>query len=168
MPRKFSNVFEKKVLRENWNGKYRIVARDFQGRIITWAKYSSKIPIEFYKRRFKESNQVSFKKNIKGVGLRNFIEITDYSEKPKKPRKEKYQYVVEGILKDGSRITARSSQYNTSVRIKIARDEAWESFYERLAQAMGYDYDADEGKALAGELGKDISIKEGVVYYKER
>jgi len=171
MPKKFSSVFDISVRRENWNGKYRVVARTFNGKLKSWTSYSSKVNINVYKQRFRDSNKISFKENVRGIVLSNVVEVSDYSDNFKKPRKgqaEKYQYVVKGVMKGMKTIYGRSDYFSRDVPIRDARDQALERFYSLLADVNDRPYDEGEGRKLANELGNRLKIQEGVIYYKPR
>lgn len=174
------------IKRERWGGielrdakgklisrspvKLNVVARDDKGRIITWKRWTPKIPIDEDRRRFKSSGNISFIKDVTADTLKNVIEVSDFSDRPssrRKPRTGNYQYVIKGRV-EGKSITARSRNHDHTFPVNRARDEALTSFYERLAQSFGLDYDEDEGRQLANQLGKTLIIREGVVYYKKR
>ena len=159
---KVIQVFPATVKRENWKGKYRVVARQ-NGHIVSWQKYSPKTKIETQRRKFKHDG--SLKKGVQRTQLTNVNEIVDYSERPQHPTGVKYQYVIEGVLEDGRKITARSLQHDSNEPKNEAKEEALENFYEQIGFALNQQYDADEGLKVADQVK---SMRQGTVYYRAR
>ena len=169
LKKKLKSVFGFVVQREIWNRKFVVVARTSNGKIRTWKKWNSKIPIQVDKQNFKQSNNISFTKGIKGTFLTNVVEVNDFSKNPKKPgSKQAWQYVVSGQEGNKKEIVARSRRHTKGKTKKESREEALTSFYEQLAKSFGLDYDEDEGRKIANQLGNKLKIKEGIVYYKKR
>jgi len=100
--------------------------------------------------------------------LKNVSEVIDFSDRPRKPSADQsmlVQYFIEGVdRKRGINITARSQQHPVGYNTGLMIDEAFESFYERYAQARGQAYDADIGKNLFEEANAAIT-RQGFVYY---
>jgi len=162
---KFNGIRREKI------GKYYYVVVRRQGKIDAKRRWSSKIQYykngsiksinkEFARNLFSKNN--SLDENISIDLLRNVKEVTDY--RGRKPRRGSYQYMVE-ITKGKLKILARSQQHDYTYPKEKARDEAWESAYERLAQNMGEKYDAAIGQKEFDD-GKYLS-REGVVWYGE-
>jgi len=165
------------IKRENWKGRYRIVARD-RGRLAShrkWGTFYEKIDDRKEKMFFsiraarilykanKTFNIGVFKETWSSTGTREYV---DLREKPRKPygRAEKVQYVVKGILPDGKIITARSEQHDLSFPKSEMKEEAYNNFYRRLADSQNLNYDIAEGKDVFDKIG-NIDVKEGYVYY---
>lgn len=138
------------------------------GKFVSFERWTPKRSIKYLNSVIKQTG--TFNKNVfrevisKKTGT---VEYIDYRTKPARPygRAEKIQYVISGTLPDGSVITARSQQHDIYYSKENMRDEAYESFLERLAQSQNLSYDADEGKKVLDMIGKDIRIREGYVYY---
>ena len=155
-----------KIKREKWGNKYQIVARDEHGRIFSRAKWRQNFSLPKAKNIFKANN--TFNKEVKRAKLKNVWEIQDERRAARKPpasRTARIQYFVEGKLPDGSLITARSQQYDSSYSKRLMRDEAHESFLERLAQSQNLSYDAEDGQKVMDDIGNKIRMREGFVYY---
>ena len=150
-----------RIKRERWKNKYVVVVRE-RGKIATWKKYSKKEKIKTLKNRYKKNG--SLIKDVKVTKLKNVKEIVNLTSNPKIPTGVMYSYYFQGILKDGTKITARSLQHPKGYPVKKAMREAEESFYERLAQSQGLKYDEDEGIKIAPKVLR--KLKHGVVYYK--
>lgn len=163
--------------RENWNKNRRWVARDSKGRFVSWTKE------KISKARAEEifNSNKTFKKTKTGKRIKreesklsNFKEITEVSQSSinnrderrieRQPKAPIVQYVVQGFYK-GSLISARSQKIGSKLTKdkRKAKDRAWTSFLERIAQVSGFDYDADEGLK---EIDNVSNIKEGWVYYR--
>ena len=149
------------IKRENWDGKYKVVARDDKGKILTRTKWTPKVPISFWKNRF--SNTGSFKDNVFVKKLTNVTEITDFSKNPRiRKNLGKYQVVVEGYVK-GKKVAARSSNRDTDANKKELILEAIESFWERVDQAITGGYEAINGL----NFKKDVTgVRIGIVQYR--
>lgn len=153
------------IKRENWNHKFRVVARE-KGKIITWAKWSQRFNNDAAARIFKRNN--TFSETRKRTKLTKVSEIVDFSDKPVKPSADRtmmFQYFVEGIdRKRNIKIVARSRQHPVGEKASILMDEAFNNFYERYAQARGQAYDAEIGQKLFEEANASIT-RQGFVYY---
>lgn len=154
------------IKRELWKDKYVIVARD-KGRIRAWAKWSQKFNVNSAKALYKSN--MSFKKDIVRVKLKNVYEVTDYNKaKPDRRTSMRYQYFVETRIRNKT-IAARSLQYDLSYPKKKAREEALEGLYGRIHGAVeGIDMtgDEEEGEKIfkASDEARN-NLKEAVVYY---
>jgi len=147
------------IKRENWKGKYRVVARD-KGRIVTHAKFTVKQNTNFYKKVFKRNNTFVKSRTVTRERLTNVTEVvqTGNVSKPK----SRYQYFVEARVGRKEKISARSKNHDKSFPLKNAKEEATESFWERVAQRFGGQYDAEEGQKFKARI---TNIKQGIVYY---
>jgi hypothetical protein len=142
------------------------VARDDNGKIMSHAVWSRKFSLEKAKKIFKEN--MTFNKDV----IRNIIgkyktaEYIDLRDRPRKPysRSARVQYVVEGTLPNGKKITARSEQHSLDYPKSEMKEEAYENFYLRLADSQNLQYDAAEGKDVFDRIG-NIKVREGFVYY---
>ena len=155
-----------KIKREKWGNKYQVVARDEHGRIFSRAKWGKDLNLHKAKTIFKTNN--TFNRQVKREKLKNVWEVIDerkHARKPTPKRSGFVQYFIEGRLPDGTIITARSQQHSLDYPKRKMRDEAHESFLERLAQAQGLPYDAEEGQKALDKLGNKVRMKEGFVYY---
>lgn len=153
------------IKRENWNHKFRVVARQ-NGKLVAHAKWNQKFNLTRARSIFKSNN--TFRKEIIRTKLTNVSEVIDFSDAPRKPsgdQSKKFQYFIEGFdRKNNIKITARSRQFLVGERAEVLKAEAFESFYERYAQARGADYNADTGRTLFEEANASIT-RQGFVYY---
>lgn len=164
---------------ENWKGELYFVARDTNGRILAKQKRKGSNLTRLEAEDIFRKNNTFSKSAIKQKStLTNFTEIivlnksnlNQRNKKPmgRRPRGENVLYQVSGMYK-GQLITARSQKvgadYSLSKTSKDAKERAWESFLERIAQKGGLDYDADEG---IKEISKVSNIREGWVTYNAR
>ena len=171
------------IKREKWKNRYVYVARD-KGKLVTWKnikgslqtlgqvkdifKLNKTFSLRAIFRKEKLVNVTEFQKlgKSKIVVERGFKKVISPTIKLRAREKQTAQYVVTGILKNGERVSARSQRLGS----KLAKDKgeakkrAWNSFYERLDQALTGDYDADDGRDL---FQKEIAgVEEGWVYYR--
>lgn len=131
------------IKRENWKGKYKLVARDIKGKILSYKKFSPRTATAD-KRRFKINN--SFLKSTKVRILTNVKEVTKSSSiEPKKKfmAEVTYTFFFRGKKR---KISARSNNDKFSKNTKFK--DADESALERVSQFFyGEDtYDSSLGK----------------------
>ncbi len=153
------------IKRENWKGKFRVVARE-KGKLITWGKWSRKFTIGKATSIFKQNN--TFRKDLVRTRLKNVSEVIDFSDSPVKPSADRsmfFQYFIEGFdKKNNIRVSARSRQFLVGERKEVLRDEALQNFYKIYAQKRGQEYDSDIGKKLFEDANASIT-RQGFVYY---
>lgn len=150
------------IKRENWKGKYWVVAR-IDGKISSRVKYSKSVSLKSLKSLFKKNR--SLDKDIIKTKLSNVTEVVDLRKNVRLNKKYKrFQAVTEGRGRNTGLIIARSQQYDIG---EVSKDEAiqesQESFLERLSQRMGGDYDAEEGANLVAK--NRVRFRSGIVYY---
>lgn len=154
-----------RIKRENWKGKFRIVARE-KGRLISWAKWKRNFQLQRARSIFKRNN--SFKKDVVRTKLTNVSEVVDFSDMPRKPSRlqtAKVQYFIEGFdKKHGIKISARSRQADLDTPKGELKNEALENFFMRYSQARGAEYDADIGEKMFDDANAAIT-RQGFVYY---
>lgn len=148
---------------ESFKGKKYVVARDNKGRFIETRKITRKDTASTIIQRFKD--QGSFNKDKRRVSLTNVKETTDFSRRPKIPKKAiKVQGVAQAAV-NGKLIIVRSDAKTMPFDIEKLKEEALERLYALINEQIteGADYDSDEGKKYADSNKIKISI--GVVYY---
>lgn len=150
------------VKREMYKGEYNVVVRDKKGRILSRRKWNKNFTIQKAVSKFKRDNTLT--EDVRKVKLTNVVEITDERVRARRPTGGRIQYVIEGKLPDGKVIVARSQTHDPDYPKSEMREEALESFRERIAQAFGKEYDEDVGAQLVEE--HKISYREGFVYYQ--
>ena len=150
------------------------VARDDKGRFKGRRKYAgSRLNKESASKIFKKNK--TFRKDIKKheTLLTNVREITrvkdttiDNRYKPvklKRPKGKTVMYQVSGYF--NNKLIVANSQSSNEKDARGMKEEAWESFLERVSQAAGGQYDADEGLEHIGQV---TNIREGWVSYWEK
>jgi hypothetical protein len=170
------------IRRERRGKRYFNVARDDEGKVLSTRLWRKDFRLKDARRKFRNDN--TFKKNISILteGFTRVDEITDTravsfgtrARIRKIPRQAQInkrglanaQWVVIGFL-NKKKIAARSSTigFPGTETVEKARNQAWESFLARLAEAAGLGYDPEDG-ALVLENVK--GLREGFVYYRRR
>jgi len=149
------------IKRENWKGRFIVVARDEKGKILSRIKYSSKIPISFWQNKFK--NTGSFRDEVFVTKLKKVQEITDLSAKPKiRKNLGRYQVVITGFV-NKKRISARSRNFDVDEPRKAAIEQAIESFWQRVDERITGGYDALNGMKYKEKVS---GVRIGIVQYK--
>ena len=150
------------VKQEVWKGKLVVTARR-DGKLKTWTIRDVNKPLKYYSSKYQRS--LGFRDNVSVHRLTEVVEFTDYGKKPS-INSNKFQYVIEGELKNGQIVVARSLTHEKGYSLSMAREEAIVRLNYLLSQAVTGNYDADEGATIfETELE---STKEGVVYYKDK
>lgn len=152
-----------KVHVEVWNHKRRVVARS-NGKILSYARYSSKIGLYKYISIYKENN--TFVEGTKKVYLRtkNYNEHSDTRIYPQKPRQKVHfayfvSFEVEGLRK------GVSSRYLEWPSVKAARMEAYDRLKMKVWEHFYGNYDYDE-QQINDYLRRIIIIEEGIRWYR--
>lgn len=151
-----------KIKRENWRGKYILVARE-KGKIIAKIPYSSKVPIEKHIEHFKKFNSLDL--NKKKIALSNFYEVEVLNIKNYKIS-SRYQISLTANIK-GVLISARSDRHYKGYPIEKAREEAENRLYGRISnEIFKRGYDEDIGQQIVEE--ENISVKESIIQYQKK
>lgn len=155
------------IKRENWNGKFRVVARR-KGKITVWKPYSPKKnqTVTALKRQFDKTK--SFDKNVINVELANVIETTDLRKKLRKPKNRSFQGYARTKI-DNKVVEARSLQRDFSYPKQMAIDEALDHLYGRIAQALGLSANSgDVDSGIKAIEDKKLNIETGIIFYTQR
>lgn len=158
------------IKRETFRGRYFVVARDpptrkgLKGKVQDRKKWGKNFQLPQARILFKKS--MSFSKGVSVQKLAKVKEVSDFRKDFRIPAKQVYQFVVEAVIK-GEKITARSRKHERSFPVSLARKEALESFHERVAQKLGFDYEARLGISALEKMRRPPEIREGIVYYKK-
>ncbi len=136
-----------------------VTARE-NGKILSWTKKKSSKTLRSYKIKFNKDN--TFNQDQKVYKLKNVVEVTDYSKKPK-VQSDRFQYVITAKLRVSNMgkptiVNARSLQYPKGTPIETARADANEIYYERLARAVG----------LSSDMADQSQSRKRFCYFKER
>ncbi len=149
------------VKRENWNGKFFVVARKSNGRIESKVRWTPKVSIDRLKQHFKNNHILDL--DVKATSFRgtNFREFVTTKIKPVN---RDFQIVLETRHKNKT-IIARSDLVKGRRSISKARKEAEERFFARISNELFNEgYDEDIGKQLA--KASNLKVTETIVYYK--
>ena len=151
------------IKRENWKGKYIIVARE-NGRIASRKKWTFKFTVDKAKRIFKR--QRTFSLQIKRTILKNVIETVDSGRMPRKRNSSGLYQVSAFVRIKGQVLSARSMQHDIDFPLEKAKDEALFNLQSRVAEATVGNYEADEGEKFIED--NNLNIKFSTVFYTRR
>lgn len=150
-----------RVRRENWKGKYFIVARDTNGRILSRKKGGTGkvVLVEQFKKTSTFNAKVSRRK------LKKVYEIRD-------ERKTPYigsigaNYYISVTLSDGRKISVMSRRLYSRREIPDAKEEAERDLLGKVSMVVGNSdvYDEELGERILNKV-RITERREGVVRY---
>ena len=182
------------IKREKRRGKYYVVLRENNKIIETklWTATMSKkrpdaINTHTGKSRYKENRSIydnrirKTEDTWKTIFETRFVPVQSNQKAADVPKIQRargamYKYFVRGFFyrqkgASGVEIVASSKNHDSDYPVSSAREEAWNSFYERVSfiahGAQKGHYDADEGMRVV-ESGNVKIISEGVMHYREK
>jgi len=152
--------FNHKLLFWTIDGK-KFVTHTVDGKRISRRRINKKFTKNNAHDLFKHNHSIS--KKITRHDLR-FVTEVSYEPGHIRVTKRGAWYVVTIHRRGKTDISARSSKFINNNQLASAREQALNSVYMRLAQELGYDYDADIGKRLFDK--SNYSISEKIVKYQ--
>lgn len=173
------------IRRERYKGSYRVVVR-VNGKIDASAKWNRRLTLPYAKYLYDKNKTLNPNLVRESYALTNVKEYTltttltlvgtEFKRHPNvrlQYKKGSVQYIVQVLLKNGSKISSRSRSIyrkmydgtrQRQLSLNDARSEAWESVMRKIAGIMTGYSDVDEyyKNNLYTEI---VSVKEGLVYY---
>jgi len=165
--------YNNRIKREKWRGKYRLVQRNYRGKIISSIKWSPKLDKEKLRETFKTNN--TLREGLKVVELGGMKPGTNFAEfvvskkkgRVRPPKNMRFQYFVTIRLDKWKRkeITGRTPKRHFQLSIASLRQEALENALLRATQHRDGAYDEDAAERIA-ESERYTIVDEGIVYYR--